>query len=71
MQKIGKQKVLTTKEAAENLGVSVESVKKWAQEGFFKNANKIGYTWCIPYEDFIKFKKAYRKWIKWDELRDD
>lgn len=57
MPQINTDKLLTTAQAAEIIGVSADTVKKYCQRGSIK-ALKIGWSWMIIPEELKKYQKT-------------
>lgn len=57
-------KKLTAKAVAQRLGKSARTVRKWCDDGLFKNAEleetPIGPVWMIPESDLVNFQPPAR-----------
>lgn len=65
MATINTNEVLTTKEAASLLRVTVDTVKKYCQIGRIKAIN-VGRQWLIPKAEITRYNKERRDYNKAD-----
>ena len=52
------EKLLSTREVAQRLGVTRRQVQRLAKGGRLPNAFKVGETWVVPERDVVKLQKA-------------
>jgi excisionase family DNA binding protein len=54
---MNREKMLSTKETAEQLNAGESSIRLWCDQGRFPNAQKVGRDWIIPESDLQGFEK--------------
>ena len=47
---------ITVQQAANNFGVNVRTIQKWAKEGKLLGAKRVGRVWLIPDDAVLKFE---------------
>jgi len=55
-----KDVIFCTSEAAKYLGLSINTMRKYCQDGYFANADRFGNEWMIPRHD-VYFWETNRK----------
>jgi excisionase family DNA binding protein len=53
---------LTTHQAAERLGIHVQTVHLWLRQGRFPHAQRLGWQWLIPARDVETVTRPTRGW---------
>lgn len=68
------EKLLTTGEVAQRLGVNQTTVAQWAKDGRFPNAQRMGkrQIWIIPESDLEELKRnpspGTRRKLSWPDI---
>lgn len=51
--------LLTTREAAQRIGVKGRRIRQLCEQGEFPGARKVGWGWLIPEEDVVAYLTRY------------